>query len=79
MAHYKCLACKTRLYSAAPPVGALCPVVDLLIEPEPTLGFEPCLALERSEAGGYRSLSYRREVRSRIFMAMSPVRGMRGG
>jgi hypothetical protein len=36
MAHFKCLACTTRLYSAerdADPIGDLCPVCGSLLEP----------------------------------------------
>ena len=36
MPHFKCLACKTRLYSAAGPgdlVGDLCPTCGSLLEP----------------------------------------------
>ena len=36
MAHFKCLACTTRLYSTdseADPIGDLCPVCGSLLEP----------------------------------------------
>jgi hypothetical protein len=36
MPHYKCVACKTRLYSAGPPpelVGDLCPECGSLLQP----------------------------------------------
>jgi hypothetical protein len=41
MAHFKCLACKTRLQSTespADPIGDLCPVCGLLLEPVGDLG-----------------------------------------
>src|SRR5450755_2945968 len=41
MAHLKCLACKTRLYSTespADPIGDLCPVCGSLLEPLDDLG-----------------------------------------
>jgi hypothetical protein len=41
MAHLKCLACKTRLYSTespADPIGDLCPVCGSLLEPVGDLG-----------------------------------------
>ena len=41
MAHLKCLACKTRLYSTespADPIGDLCPVCGSLLEPLGDLG-----------------------------------------
>ena len=41
MAHFKCLACKTRLQSTespADPIGDLCPVCGSLLEPVGDLG-----------------------------------------
>jgi hypothetical protein len=41
MAHFKCLACKTRLHSTesqADPIGDLCPVCGSLLEPVGDLG-----------------------------------------
>jgi hypothetical protein len=41
MPHFKCLACKTRLYSTeseADPIGDLCPVCGSLLEPVGDLG-----------------------------------------
>ena len=41
MAHLKCLACRTRLYSTespADPIGDLCPVCGSLLEPVGDLG-----------------------------------------
>ncbi len=41
MPHFKCLACKTRLYCAesqADPIGHLCPVCGSLLEPVGNLG-----------------------------------------
>jgi hypothetical protein len=52
MPHFKCLACKTRLYSAASPddlVGDLCPGCGSLLEP---VG-------ELAEIVGFRSIKYR--------------------
>jgi hypothetical protein len=52
MSHFKCLACKTRLYSAAGPddlVGDLCPGCGSLLEP---VG-------ELAEIAGFRSIKPR--------------------
>jgi hypothetical protein len=52
MPHFKCLACKTRLYSAPGPndlVGDLCPDCGCLLEP---VG-------ELAEIVGFRSIKYR--------------------
>jgi hypothetical protein len=52
MPHFKCLACKTRLYSAARPsegVGDLCPGCGSLLEPVGTL----------AEIVGFRSITSR--------------------
>jgi len=52
MPHYKCVACKTRLYSAASPpdlVGDLCPECGSLLEP---VG-------ELAEIVGFRSIKPR--------------------
>jgi hypothetical protein len=52
MPHFKCLACKTRLYSAAGPddlVGDLCPACGFLLEP---VG-------ELAEIVGFRSIRSR--------------------
>jgi hypothetical protein len=52
MPHFKCLACKTRLYSPAAPadlVGDLCPECGSLLEP---VG-------ELAEIVGFRSIRYR--------------------
>jgi hypothetical protein len=52
MAHFKCVACKTRLYSAAGPtdlVGDLCPGCGSLLEP---VG-------ELAEIVGFRSIKHR--------------------
>jgi hypothetical protein len=52
MPHFKCVACKTRLYSAAGPadlVGDLCPGCGSLLEP---VG-------ELAEVVGFRSIRYR--------------------
>ena len=41
MAHFKCLACTTRLYSTeseAEPIGDLCPVCGSLLAPIGSLG-----------------------------------------
>jgi hypothetical protein len=58
MPHYKCLACKTRLYSAGNPaelVGDLCPDCGVLLEP---VG-------ELAEVIGFRSIKSRDLVRGR--------------
>jgi hypothetical protein len=52
MAHLKCLACKTRLYSTdspADPIGDLCPICGSLLEPVGDLG----------EIAGYRGIETR--------------------
>ncbi|MCA1699411.1 MAG: hypothetical protein LC790_11150 [Actinobacteria bacterium] len=52
MPHYKCVACKTRLYSAARPpdlVGDLCPQCGSLLEP----------VAELAEVVGFRSITSR--------------------
>jgi hypothetical protein len=52
MPHFKCVACRTRLYSAAGPadlVGDLCPGCGSLLEP---VG-------ERAEVVGFRSIRSR--------------------
>jgi hypothetical protein len=52
MPHFKCVACKTRLYNAAGPpdlVGDLCPECGSLLEPVGTL----------SELVGFRSIRSR--------------------
>jgi hypothetical protein len=60
MPHFKCVACRTRLYSAAAPadlVGDLCPGCGSLLEPVGELaeivGFQ---AIKRVDDGGRFSL-----------------------
>ena len=60
MPHFKCVACRTRLYSAAAPadlVGDLCPGCGSLLEPVGELaeivGFQSIEAAQRrADAGG---------------------------
>jgi hypothetical protein len=59
MPHFKCVACKTRLYSAAAPadlVGDLCPGCGSLLEPVGALaeivGFQSITARDRAAADG---------------------------
>jgi hypothetical protein len=60
--HFKCVACKTRLYSAASPadeVGDLCPGCGSLLEPVGELaeivGFQSIRSRDRAADGGASS------------------------
>lgn len=71
MPHFKCVACKTRLYSAASPpdlVGDLCPECGSLLEPVGELaeivGFRAIKARDGAAGGG--ALSSRRRLSDRV-------------